>query len=300
MAQPHALDMFSEAPVVTFDDAILKDQATTDKGEMLQDFVLEKLFYTNMKDREDEVTTAYDKTFSWLFEPTSPDTDVTHAGKYPSILDWLQNPNDSMYWITGKPGSGKSTLMRYIYEHREKSRALKFWAGSKRLSTAAFFFWISGTIDQRSQTGLLRSLLHQLLEQDRQVIPFVFPALWTRLWDASTKARIAMVITWDIPQLVTGLTSFFERVRSTTRVALFIDGLDELDGDHSGMIRMLQDIVVNSVGDVKICVSSRPWPVFEAAFSSISKLKLQDLTRSDAIQYVNGTLFTDPRISTLR
>ncbi|KAM0472543.1 hypothetical protein ACHAPX_008700 [Trichoderma viride] len=45
--------------------------------------------------------------------------------------------------------------------------------------------------------------------------------------------------------------------------------------------------------DVKICLSSRPWNIFEDSFSSDQKLRLQDLTRGDIKQYVEGELETD-------
>lgn len=289
----------AEAGVQTFviDDAMLIEQATSDKGELLQDFVLERLRFATMKDREEEVAAAHDHTFAWLLDPQLLQDE--NKQNHESILKWLKRDGASIYWITGKPGSGKSTLMRYMYDHRETRRALATWADHKRLTTAAFFFWISGTEEQRSQTGLLRYLLHQLLDQHRETLPFVFPELWAQLWNATTQERIRMTWNWQAPQLVTGLKLFLSRVESKTNVALFIDGLDELDGDHTEMTKLLQDIVETFGDYVKLCVSSRPWQIFADAFSSVPNLKLQELTLQDMAHYVDDKLLNEPRVRRL-
>jgi hypothetical protein len=44
---------------------------------------------------------------------------------------------------------------------------------------------------------------------------------------------------------------------------------------------------------IKICLSGRPWPVFEDAFKSCPSLRLQDLTRKDITLYVDEEASTD-------
>lgn len=46
---------------------------------------------------------------------------------------------------------------------------------------ADFFFWHLGTPLQRSQVGLLKSLLRKILEQRRDIIKTAFPELWEDL-----------------------------------------------------------------------------------------------------------------------
>lgn len=52
-----------------------------------------------------DIRGAYAKTFDWLFDTAT----VTFA-------TWLQqtaSASSQIYWIQGKPGSGKSTLMKF-------------------------------------------------------------------------------------------------------------------------------------------------------------------------------------------
>jgi hypothetical protein len=80
----------------------------------------------------------------------------------------------------------------------------------------------------------------------------------------------------------------------TAKFCFFVDGIDEYSGDHSEMIRLLQDF--SKMRNVKLCLSSRPWNIFEDAFGNASKTKfyLQELTRGDIKEYVRGELVRHP------
>lgn len=57
---------------------------------------------------------------------------------------------------------------------------------------------------------------------------------------------------------------------------MFIDGLDEFEGREDTVIEMIQALAGQA--HVKVCLSSRPLPIFEEAFNSGPGLRLQDLT----------------------
>lgn len=57
---------------------------------------------------------------------------------------------------------------------------------------------------------------------------------------------------------------------------MFIDGLDEFEGREDTVIEMIQALAGQA--HVKICLSSRPLPIFEEAFNFGPGLRLQDLT----------------------
>ena len=269
----------------------LKMGASTDKTSLLQDFILDGLSFMSMKDRQEEVAEAHRQTFEWIFD----DTDETKPGS--NFARWLKGDDgDGIYWINGKAGSGKSTLMQFMYNHKTTARYLHLWAGAVPLTRARFFFWTSGSLEQRSQIGLLRYLLFQLLKQHENLISIVFPDLWAQLRIMRTEDRIKFSMSWTLPQLINGLKCFLRHALGKTKICLFIDGLDEFDGDPGEIIDLFTSIVDSEGGqNTKVCLSSRPWPMFEHAFRSIPNLKLQDLTLDDMIQYVQDKFYLDPR-----
>ena len=70
------------------------------------------------------------------------------------------------------------------------------------------------------------------------------------------------------------------------KFCLFIDGLDEFKGDVDELLDIIKDI--SNSPNIKFCLSSRPWNVFEDALgkNDESKLYLEDLTRNDIQRFV--------------
>ena len=77
-------------------------------------------------------------------------------------------------------------------------------------------------------------------------------------------------------------------------MCFFVDGLDEFDDDKDELIDFLQNIASNT--GVKVCLSSRPDKVFEEAFGSSARLRLQDLTKEDIRQFVDDTFQRVPQL----
>jgi hypothetical protein len=95
---------------------------------------LESLQYATMSQQFDEVSEAHQKTFNWIFDETT-DQQVP----WTNFADGLQN-GEGLYWLKGKAGSGKSTLMKYIYEDPRTQHLLKVWASGAPLCVSSFFF----------------------------------------------------------------------------------------------------------------------------------------------------------------
>ena len=58
--------------------------------------------------REERISDNFLTTFQWIYsEPQNG------SRQWSSFTSWLQGP-ENIYWITGKPGSGKSTLMKML------------------------------------------------------------------------------------------------------------------------------------------------------------------------------------------
>jgi hypothetical protein len=137
--------------------------------------ILEDLSYPEMTKRYEDILEPHPKTFDWIF------SDATQW-KLPwsDFAKWLRD-DGGIYWINGKAGSGKSTLMKHIYDSPRTAFYLREWSYTKSsvpCCAATYFFWNSGTNIQKSQEGLLRSLLFQILGEHTRLIPVVFPAQW--------------------------------------------------------------------------------------------------------------------------
>lgn len=248
--------------------------ASTYRGQLVKEQrILASLPYKHMFARRTRVKSAYRKTFDWIFQPPCE----------AEFTNWLENEGH-IYWISGKPGSGKSTLMKYLFEHPTTEKLLHKWAGGKRLVKASFFFWSVGTPMQKSQEGLLRSLLLEILKQSPDVIPVACPRLWDEECQDWGEGEI-----WTIEELAATLNRIAECSLDSSRFCFFLDGLDEYDGHHPDLIRIVDKISQSK--SVKVCASSRPWNVFRDAYGDSGRvLYLENLTRGDIEHYVRSRL----------
>lgn len=274
-----------------------------DHRKNLEAMFLATLHYESMTDRELAISDAHEATFHWIFNNSEQET-----AKWSSFTDWLES-NEQVYWITGKAGSGKSTLMKFLTQpHRsraaESSRNLPIetrcteylqrWAGDEPFTMASFYFWAAGTTAQKSHKGLLKTLLSQLLRAFPEAIPFASPKQWGVLSLFNEVAK-------EVPERE--LHSMFRRamrhISSKAKVALFVDGLDEFEGDLGPLISTMRDVISCS-SSVKLCTASRPWNEFQEAFKGVPSLRLQDLTRSDIQKYVEARFNENQKYMALR
>lgn len=175
--------------------------------------------------------------------------------------------------------------MKYLYDEPRTRRLLEVWAKGSQLCIASFFFWNSGTRDQKSQAGLLRSLLFQIFDQCPELVPLFVPHIWTRFYEKAIQSEPTPRTDgiWTMPAL---FAAFKSVVQHSVKVCFIIDGLDEFDGDHEAIGILFQEIAKSKRLNVKACLSSRPWIVFEDLFNSSPMLRLQHLTFPDIEQYV--------------
>ena len=250
----------------------------------VQTILLESLCFPTMTTRYKEVTEAYHQTLNWIFQDT---TDAQLP--WDCFIDWLDR-GSGVYWIKGKAGSGKSTLMRYLCDDPRTMHHLETWAEGSSLQFTKFFFWASGTAEQRSQSGLLQAVLFEVLHEQPDLIPVIFPTQWARIYSRAVKELPQMAeLVWSLSELVAAFKMLVRQNSVPLKLCLFVDGLDEYDGEHEEMANMFKEVTAST--NLKACLSSRPWVVFQDCFSCCPSLRLQDLTRSDIEYFTSSKLY---------
>ena len=263
------------------------DRAQSDHGhiserrETLQRTLIDSLCFSKMTDRHNRIVEAYEKTFQWIFLPG-----YARQQKWTNFSEWLEGKS-TLYWVTGKAGSGKSTLMKYLHGDKRTMDHLKSWAEGVPLVTAAFFFWNSGTQMQMSEMGFLQSMLSQVLKKHPALIPRILPERWETFDLFGHDESI-----WSEPELRRAFRLLAREEAPKAKFFFFIDGLDEFEGDHTNLITLVKDI--SSSPNIKICVSSRPWVLFEDEFKHKPSLMLQDLTYPDIVHFIDSAFHNKP------
>ncbi|KAK0726499.1 prion-inhibition and propagation-domain-containing protein [Apiosordaria backusii] len=252
-----------------------EDLLTAAKVIRSQNLVLDTLWFRQIDDRREIITSAHSQTLKWALEPPLPDQ------SWSDLSLWLRS-GSGVYWISGKAGSGKSTLMKYLVHHPTTDALLQIWADGTELISPHFFFYYLGTKDQKSFTGLTRTLLHHILTHNKAWIPTILPGMWKE----SINHHGARAI--DLPTLSELKNAFTALVQLPIKLCVFIDGLDEYEGEHQDTISFIESLSSNP--NVKLLVSSRPEPEFVDSLSLHPMLRMQELTRKDISLYVTDKI----------
>ncbi|KAJ4327321.1 hypothetical protein N0V84_002219 [Fusarium piperis] len=190
--------------------------------------------------------------------------------------------------------------MKYITEHASTKTALQQWAiaAGKDLTMASHYFWYAGSDIQRSQEGLLRSLLCDIFQQAPELIPIACPERWDKS-DAMVENEETDAAPWTLAELQQAIDGIAKQPELSVNFCFFIDGLDEFSGQHLHICKSLVKLCAS--GNIKLCLSSRPWNIFEESFGKIpdQKIYIHELTKEDIREYVEDILCSHPRWQTL-
>ncbi|KAK4446070.1 hypothetical protein QBC34DRAFT_153266 [Podospora aff. communis PSN243] len=258
-----------------------------------EESVLGSLHFNQKRVRHAAIAAAHARTFEWvLSKPHKAETmdgnSDTHGINAPQhgLVDWLETGN-GIFWISGKPGSGKSTLMKFIASHSSTRQHLSRWSGAAKLVVAQHFFWNAGTELQRSREGLIRTLLYDVLSQATELIPIVCKRRWADGYSTRKSG-----LPWSIEELQSTLQMLGDETKFGTRFCFcfFIDGLDEFGGDTFDICRSMTDLCRQS--RIKMCISSRPWNVFETYLGGDAgrKIYIHELTQNDIRSFVESQI----------
>ena len=256
-------------------------------NEVYQRRFLKSLYFPEIHARQEEIADAHKETFQWVFKQSE-----SRLPHWNSFAEWLESGSRT-YWISGKAGSGKSTLMNYVCQNPQTQQYLKTWSAGRIIITPKFFFWNPGSSMQKSSQGLLRSLVYQILLENLDSVTLI-----TSL-DDPYRDDFAPDPAWTERRLIRKLLELVQHLPNRRCMCFFIDGLDEYSGDQSALVDLIEEVAEHP--NVKFCLSSRPYRAFTDAFGSRAMLKLHDLTEPDIRAYVSDKFMalhrTDPLVT---
>ncbi|KAK5092352.1 hypothetical protein LTR70_003961 [Exophiala xenobiotica] len=179
---------------------------------------------------------------------------------HPLYKDWLNYDSAPdpcpLLWLRGKPGAGKSTIIKMAIDHAKSVGHAPGHSGLTR-SVNSFFFNSRGAVLECKPEGLFRSTLHQLFEPQALELEFEPLTLFLRKLNLFSHGW-----KWTEGEL----RAMFRRTvkRPGLDLVLFVDALDECEEEH---IRPLVDFLVQEIDQahragslLRICLSSRHYP----------------------------------------
>lgn len=245
---------------------------------------LDSLYFPEIASRQEAIQEPCPNTFDWALHGRLSGRHQGHP-----LADWLEKGN-STYWVSGKAGSGKSTLMRHLILSQNVKSMSRTPADQHQ--TYSFFFWKPGSVLQHSTRGLLRAILYQVCDRNRGVISKL--AQECQMKDMSSGV-------WTEQSLRSALHSAV-RTLPNIKFTLFVDGLDELTGERGDNLNELLNFMLSLQAEpnLRLCVSSRPKASIESKLGKYPRLYLEHLNSLDIETYVDNRFADYPGLGEVR
>ncbi|KAI1427710.1 ankyrin [Xylaria sp. FL1777] len=233
--------------------------------------MLEKISFQGIDARYMTLKNAQRKTCQWLLEH--------HL--YKSWVDLSQTgEHHGFLWIKGKPGTGKSVSMKYLYQN-----TMRFKNGRLVLK---FFFNARGNKLEHSTEGMYRSLLWQLIS--------ALPVGDINSYALSQLCNLDDATPWPIEALKEAFSSVLTNA-SSREVYCFVDALDECaEEEIRNMISFFEDVGERTaLGElnIRVCFSSRHYPHVTMSHGLQLVLEDEDDHSDDIRQYIHSQLRID-------
>ncbi|KAK1579705.1 uncharacterized protein LY79DRAFT_652008, partial [Colletotrichum navitas] len=204
---------------------------------------MKSLAFEEIDGRQNGIEAAAAGTCQWL---------LSHE----TLTAWTRQ-HRGLVWIKGKPGAGKSTLMKYALEK------VPYLYETQPL-VLSFFFHGRGHELQKSLLGLFQSLLHQLLKH----VPGTLSDLIDHFdHNRKTVGEAGKKWQWHVPMLQAFFQSSLSKILKHRAVLVFIDALDECGEEPAvQLIEFLKQTLSGLASEdsqFSICFSCRHYPIIE-------------------------------------
>lgn len=233
------------------------------RREKHREAFMSALSFEQMGSRQSTIQVADESTCEWF---------LTHS----TYTDWLESTftanNCRFLWLFGKPGAGKSTLMKFALARAEKTKL-------QEDIIISFFFNARGDQLERSVTGMFRALVFQLFDQA--------PDLQDILDDFNRRSLTAAIL----QKIFLAATNRL----GNRHLRCFIDALDECpEHQIQQMISFLEEIGIdateNTEAKLYVCFASRHYPTIYVQYGSQMILENQPGHGDDITKYVQKHL----------
>lgn len=205
------------------------------------------LYYRTMNDRKTQLEAKTIASSEWVWKSR--------------LVSWLHG-DDCLFWLCGKPASEKSTLMNYL---ARTQRLLDFLPPREApWCVIQFYFDFRAGVDvANTPTGMIRSLLLQLVEKVPAICEFVHQTRQDDLSDDWNKNE---------RELLNIICESVEAIN--VNICAFIDGLDE----YKGRVRELGACLIElqERTKIKLMLASRPESRLETIMLGIPLMLMQE------------------------
>jgi ankyrin repeat protein len=283
----------SKAPRSHGKEKLTDRPTTTHPSEMRKEkrrkFLWNSLRFDQINDWRADIQRTHAKTCEWFLQSYC-------------YLDWIDasklNEHAGLLWIKGKPGAGKSTLMKFAISQAEKAMGEEV--------VLSFFFHARGIDLQKSTVGLYRSLLWQILARLpnlRSCFDSTGLVKDDIKYDTEDDTSCDIErLDWNKPQWnLEMLKDLFEKavlqMRGRTNpvsLVCFIDALDECEESQiRHMVAFFDQLCERAVASniqFRVCFSSRHYPNIMMNRGLDLVLEGQPGHSQDITEYVNSKL----------
>ncbi|KAJ8115950.1 hypothetical protein OPT61_g2519 [Boeremia exigua] len=243
----------------------------------------ESLKFEHIEDRYNNIRAAHADTCKWIFDNNS----------YQCWLDDKQIArHHGLLWLKGKPGSGKSTLIKSALS------ANRYQRGSD--IHLSFFFNARGTFFEKDTLGMYRSLLFQMLKYVPRAGEVFEECSIFELPQAPTFA-------WTIPQLQNLLKNTLRKLEGR-RLWIYVDALDECGEDQIrdmvAFFRTIGEYSMRAKIGMRVFFASRYYPQISTPHKVELRLEDEQEHKLDIVRFVNSELGAasekNPRLQKIR